>query len=115
MNDVSVFFDVLKQIAIAVGIISGSSVLTGITNAAMNIQNNTVKHIISWVAPILVGLLLCATGVIAFGYGGWDYLMSASAGAAVGAASNGLYDWECVSNLIDKFYELFGHKKEQVK
>lgn len=76
----------------------------------MNIQNNTVKHIISWVAPILVGLLLCATEVITFGYGGWDYLMSAVAGAGVGAASNGLYDWKAVSNLIDKFYDLFGRK-----
>ena len=112
MTDISTVLEVLKSIAIAVGTISGSSVLTGITNAAMNIQNNTVKHIISWVAPILVGLLLCATGAITFGYSDWDYLMSAVAGAGVGAMSNGLYDWKTVSNLIDKFYDLFGHKKE---
>ena len=33
-------------------------------------------------------------------------------GALVGGASNGLYDWEWVSELIGKFYDLFGHKKE---
>ena len=111
MNDFSTVLDLIKQIAIAVGVISGSSVLTGIANAAMNIQNKTVKHIISWVLPVLVGLLLCATGTVSFGYGSWDYLAAAASGALVGGASNGLYDWEAISNLIDKFYDLFGHKK----
>lgn len=110
--EVSTFFEVLKQIAIAVGIISGSSVLTGLVNAAANIQNNTVKHIVSWVIPIGVAELLCAVGTISFGFGGWDYLLSAVAGAATGAASNGLYDWKFVSNIIDKLYDLFGHKNE---
>lgn len=110
--EVSTFFEVLKQIAIAVGIISGSSVLTGLVNAAANIKNNTVKHIVSWVIPIVSGLILCATGVLSFGYGGWDYLMSAFSGAVVGGASNGLYDWPAVSSIIDKLYDLFGHKKE---
>lgn len=109
MNDFSSVWELLKQIMIAVGVISGSSVLTGLLNAAMNIQNKTVKHIVSWALPILVGLLLCATGTISFGYGGWDYLAAAASGALVGWASNGLYDWEAVSNLIDKFYDLFGH------
>ena len=111
MNDVISVLDLIKQIAIAVGVISGSSVLTGIVNAAMNIQNTTVKHIISWVLPIAVGLLLCATGTISFGYGDWDYLASAAAGALVGGASNGVYDWPAISSIIDKFYDLFGHKK----
>ena len=111
MNDFASVLDLIKQIMIAVGVISGSSVLTGLVNAAMNIQNKTVKHIISWVLPILVGLLLCATGTISFGYGSWDYLAAGAAGALVGGASNGLYDWTFISNLIDKFYDLFGHKK----
>ena len=102
--------EVLRQIAIAAGIISGSSVLTGLLNAAMNIQNTTVKHIVSWAIPIIAGLILCATNAISFGYGGWDYLMAAFSGAVVGGASNGLYDWPAVSNIIDKFYDLF-HKK----
>lgn len=105
--NIQTLLEVLKQIAIAVGIISGSSILTGLFNAAANIQNKTVKHIISWVIPIVVAEILCAIGTITFGYGGWDYLMSAGAGALVGGASNGLYDWEAISNLIDKFYELF--------
>lgn len=102
--------EVIRQIAIAAGIISGSSVLTGLLNAAMNIQNTTVKHIVSWAIPIIAGLILCATNAISFGYGGWDYLMAAFSGAVVGGASNGLYDWPAVSNIIDKFYGLF-HKK----
>lgn len=110
MNEIASVFELLKQIAIAVGIIAGSSIFTGIANAAMNIQNKTVKHIISWVLPILVGVLLCATGTISFGYGSWDYLAAAASGALVGGASNGLYDWTFISNLIDKFYDLFGHK-----
>ena len=76
----------------------------------MNIQNKTVKHIVSWALPILFAVLLCAAGTISFGYGSWDYLMAAASGALVGGASNGLYDWEAISKLIDKFYELFGHK-----
>ena len=32
-------------------------------------------------------------------------------GALVGGASNGLYDWTFISSLIDKLYDLFGHKK----
>ncbi len=110
MNSMEVIIEVIKQIAVAVGIISGSSVLTGLVNAAANVQNTTVKHIISWVIPIIAGIILCATGVLSFGYGGWDYLMSAFSGAVVGGASNGLYDWPAVSNIIDKFYDLF-HKK----
>ena len=108
-----VVFEVVKQIVIGVGIISGSSVLTGLVNALANVQNRTVKHIISWAIPIVTGIILCATGVLSFGYGGWDYLMSAAAGALVGGASNGLYDWPKISNIIDKFYDLFGHKIEK--
>lgn len=111
MNELETVLEVLKQIVIAVGIISGSSVLTGLVNAAANIRNKTVKHILSWVLPVGVAELLCAIGTVTFGFGGWDYLFSAVAGAAVGAASNGLYDWEFVSNLIGRFYDLFGHKE----
>ena len=70
--------DLIKQIIIAVGIISGSSVLTGLVNAAVNIQGKTVKHVMSWALPILVALLLCAVGTISFGYGYWDYLAAAA-------------------------------------
>lgn len=28
-----------------------------------------------------------------------------------GGASNGVYDWPAISNIIDKFYDLFGNKK----
>ena len=36
MNDVITVLDLIKQIAIAVGVISGSSVLTGLVNAVAN-------------------------------------------------------------------------------
>ena len=114
MNEISTVLEVLKQILVAVGIISGSSLLTGLVNAIANIKNTTVKHILSWVLPIGVAELLCAIGTVTFGFGGWDYLFSAVAGAAVGAMSNGLYDWKFVSDLIDKLYDLFGHRKEQL-
>ena len=110
MEDFNSVLELLKQIAIAVGIISGSSLMTGLVNAAINIQNKTIKHIVSWAIPITVGLVLCATGAISFGYGNWDYLAAASAGALVGGASNGLYDWTFISDLIDKFYVLFNNK-----
>ena len=106
-----IVLEVIKQIAIAVVIISGSSVLTGLLNAAMDIQDKTVKHIVSWALPICFALLLCAFGTISFGYGCWDYLMAAFSGAVVGGASNGLYDWPFISNWIDKFYDLFHNKK----
>ena len=110
MENISVLLEILEKILIAFGIISVSSVLTGLLNAVANIQNKKVKHVVSWVVPIVAGLILCATNAISFGYGGWDYLMAAASGALVGGASNGLYDWEVVSNFIDKFYDLF-HKK----
>lgn len=113
MEDVNSVFELLKQIAIAVGIISGSSLLTGLVNAVINIRNKTVKHIVSWVLPIAVGIVLCAAGTISFGYGNWDYLAAASAGALVGGASNGLYDWAFISNIIDKLYDLFGHNEKK--
>lgn len=112
MNEIASVLELLKQIAIAVGVIAGSSVLTGLVNAAANIKDKTVKHIVSWVIPIVTGLILCATGVLSFGYGSWDYLMSAFSGAVVGGASNGLYDWPAVSSIIDRLYDLFGHKME---
>lgn len=37
MNDFQTFLEVIKQILIAVSIIAGSSILTGLTNAAANI------------------------------------------------------------------------------
>ena len=43
-------------------------------------------------------------------FGGWDYALSAAVGLLAGGASNGVYHWPSVSNIIDKFYDLF-HKK----
>ena len=56
----------------------------------------------------LIGL---AGGAISAALGGWDYALAAATGLLAGGASNGIYDWPAVSEIIDKFYELFGHKK----
>lgn len=71
-----------------------------------------MKHIISWVIAVVGAVVTCACGGMSFGFGHWDYTLSAAVGLLAGGASNGVYDWPAVSNIIDKFYELFGHKKE---
>ena len=111
MNDVITVLDVIKQISVSVpSIIAGTMVLTGMINGAFNIQNNNLKHIISWVIAVLGAVITCACGGMEFGFGGWDYALSAAVGLLAGGASNGVYDWPAVSNIIDKFYDLFGHK-----
>ena len=111
MNDVITVLDVIKQISVSVpSIIAGAMVLTGMINGAFNIQNNNLKHIISWVIAVLGAVITCACGGMEFGFGGWDYALSAAVGLLAGGASNGVYDWPAVSNIIDKFYDLFGHK-----
>lgn len=111
MNDVITVLDLIKQMSVLVpSIITGTMVLTGMINGAFNVQNNNVKHIISWVIAVGAALVMCATGSITFGFGGWDYALSAAVGLLAGGASNGVYDWPAISNIIDKFYDLFGHK-----
>lgn len=104
--------DLIKQVSVAVpSIIAGTMVLTGAINGAFNIQNNNVKHIISWVVAVISAIATCYCGGLEFGLGGWDYALAAATGLLAGGASNGVYDWPSISNIIDKFYDLFGHKK----
>ena len=101
----------IKQISIVVpSIIAGTMVLTGMINGAFNIQNNNWKHAISWIIAVVGAVVTCASGGMVFGFGGWDYALSVAVGLLAGGASNGVYDWPAISNIIDKFYELFGHK-----
>ena len=53
-------------------------------------------------------------GGIVFGFGNWDYALAAAVGLVAGGASNGVYDWSAISNIIDKFYEWF-HPTKTVK
>lgn len=113
MNDIVTVLDLIKQVSVAVpSIIAGSMVLTGMINGAFNIENNNVKHIISWAVAVIAALATCALGGLSFGLGSWDYALAAATGLLAGGASNGVYDWPAISNIIDKFYELFGHKKQ---
>ena len=112
MNDVITVFEVIKQVSISVpSIIAGTMVLTGMINGAFNIQNNNIKHLLSWIVAIVGAIVECACGGLVFGFGGWDYVISVAVGLLAGGASNGVYDWPAVSNIIDKFYELFSRKK----
>lgn len=113
MNDVITILDLIKQVSVSVpSIIAGTMVLTGMINGAFNIENNNVKHIISWVVAVIGAVVTCACGGLTFGLGGWDYALAAATGLLAGGASNGVYDWPAISAIIDKFYEIFGHKKE---
>lgn len=108
MDSVITVLDLIKQMAIDVpSIIAGTIVLTGMIDGAFNIQNNNVKHIISWIVAVVGALVTCACGGMEFGFGGWDYALAGAVGLVAGGASNGVYDWSAISNIIDKFYELF--------
>ena len=112
MNDVISVLDLIKQMSVAVpSIIAGTMVLTGMIDGAFNIQNNNLKHLLSWVIAVVGAVVTCYCGGMEFGLGGWDYALSAAVGLVAGGASNGVYDWPAISNIIDKFYDLFGHKK----
>ena len=108
MGNVITVLDVIKQMAVDVpSIIAGTMLLTGMINAAFNIQSDNVKHLISWIVAVVGAVATCAFGGMTFGFGGWDYALAAAVGLVAGGASNGVYDWPAISNLIDKFYELF--------
>lgn len=106
----------LSQLLLVVpAIIVGITTITGAINGAFNIQNGKVKHIISWAVALVCGLLMVLTGGVTFGLGWVDYVIGAVYGLIAGGAANGLYDWEVVKNIIDKFYNLFGHGEKKVK
>lgn len=90
-------------------LIAGTTVITGAINGAFNVENGNVKHLISWIVAILSGVIVVLTGGLTFGLGWVDYLIGAAFGLVAGGASNGLYDWPTIANIIDKFYFLFGH------
>lgn len=110
-NDVITVLDIIKQMAIDVpSIIAGTITLTGMIDAAFNVQNNNVKHIISWIVAIAGAVITCACGGMSFGFDGWDYALAAAVGLVSGGAANGVYDWPAISAIIDKFYEWFHGK-----
>ena len=90
-------------------IIASTTLITGTIDAAFNVQEGNAKHIISWIVAVLCGVITVMTGGLAFGFGAWDYLIGAGFGLIAGGASNGLYDWPVVSEIIDNLYNLF-HK-----
>lgn len=105
--------DVIKQMSIFVPtIIASTIILTGLINGAFNIQNNNIKHMISWIIAVIGAVVTCACGGMNFGFDGWDYAISIAVGLVAGGASNGIYDWPAVAKIIDKFYDLFHPKNK---
>lgn len=112
MDGVITALDLIKQMTICVPtIIAGTMILTGMINGAFNIQDGNVKHIISWVVAIVGAICTCALDGMNFGFGNWDYAFAIIVGVLAGGASNGIYDWPAISNIINKFYDLFGNGK----
>ena len=102
----------LQQLMIIVpSIIAGNTVLTGIVNGAFNVQQGWVKHLISWILAVLAGVVTAMSGGLnVFAGATANIIFGAVCGLIAGGASNGLYDWQAIGNLIDQFYALFGHK-----
>lgn len=106
----------LQQLLIFIPtIIASTTLITGTINAAFNVQERNVKHIISWIVAVLCGVLTVLTGGLTFGFGWVDYLIGAGFGLVAGGASNGLYDWPLVANIIDNMYNLFPRNKKAKK
>ncbi len=101
----------LKYLMVVVpSIIAGNTVLTGIVNGAFNVEKGWVKHTISWILAILAGVVTALSGGLpVFASMTANVIFGAICGLFAGGASNGLYDWQAIGNLIDQFYALFGH------
>lgn len=114
MDIITTVGQLLTQLAIVVpSIIAGNTVLTGAFNGAFNIQKPWAKQLVSWIFAVLAGAIVGLTGGLTVFAQAWaNVAFGAACGLVAGGASNGLYDWGAISNLIDKFYTLFGHTRE---
>lgn len=108
---------VLQQLSIAVpSIIVATNTLTAAIHGIFNIQNPKIVHIVSWVLGVVTGLLFVLCNGLTFGLAPWaDYLVGGVAGLIAGAASNGVYDWEKIKNLLDLITNLFGNAVHKEK
>lgn len=115
MNEIVTVLDLIKQMILYVPcIIIETIFIAGMINCIFDIQNNNIKHIISWIVAVISTIGICACGGMIFGFGGWDYILAAAVGLVIGCASNGIYDWPVISNIIDKFYEWFCYIQQKL-
>lgn len=112
MEVVTTVTALINALAICVpSLIAGNTVLTGAINGAFNIQKGWVMHLISWIVAVVAGAIVGLTGGLTVFAEAWaNVVFGAVCGLVAGGASNGLYDWSAIANIIDKFYDLFGHK-----
>lgn len=108
MTEISVLA-LLGQLLVAVPtIIAATMLLTEAIKKIFTIETPWVNHLISWVLSVGSALLFVLCGKMQFGLGGWDYLVGGVFGLIAGGASNGLYDWDAVRELVEKIIDLFG-------
>lgn len=106
----------LGQMLVAVPtIIASSLLLTEAIKKIFTIEKPWVNHLVSWLVSVATALLFVLCGKLSFGLGGWDYLVGGIFGLLAGGASNGLYDWDAVRNLVQIIIDLFGKGVRAVK
>lgn len=93
----------ISQLSVAVpSIIIGTQTLTSIINGLFKIDNNTVRHLVSWIIAVLVSLGFVLAGEMSFGFdNAWkEYLVGSVAGVLAGGAANGFYDWDAIGSMF---------------
>lgn len=132
--DLVSLMSVFKVLGVVIAsLIAGNTVITGAINGAFNVQKGWVKHLISWLVAVVAGVITAVTGglgtvvvealaaavaagtLTAAGSTWITVAIGAVCGLVAGGASNGLYDWEAVSSIVDKFYNLFGHGTDKAE
>jgi hypothetical protein len=108
----------VSQLLVAVpSIIVGTQALTSTVNGLFKIDTAWVRHLISWVIAVLIGLGFIATGGLSFGlpYVWAEYVAGGVAGLLAGGAANGFYDWDAIKSIFDAWEAIIrgGAKKEK--
>lgn len=101
--------ELLKQLCVAVpSVIASTLLLTEAIKQIFKIEKPWVNHLVSWIIAVATAELFVLCGKLNFGLGAWDYAIGAVVGLLAGGASNGLYDWSKVQELIELIISLFG-------
>ena len=109
-------FELLKQLCVAVpSVIASTLLLTEAIKNIFKVEKPWVNQLISWLVAIATAEGFVACGKLSFGLGGWDFAIGAVVGLLAGGASNKLYDWSKVQELLELIISLFGKAVNAVK